>query len=118
MGEAVNYSSFPLVAGQDITLTISVTDSAGAAVDLTGASARFVLSTPNDRVTVLDSADSPQTATCAVTNEAGGVVTVTITAANSAALLGDYYYEIKVTDSAGAESVTNRGIITFETTTT
>lgn len=116
MGTAVNYNSFPLVAGQDVTLTNTVTDTAGAAVDLTGAAARFLLTTPNDGTTVLDS--DAATATCTVTNEAGGIVTVTLTDENTAALLGDYYYEIKVTDSAGAENVTNRGIITFEKTTT
>ncbi len=114
MSQAVAYNSFPVVAGQDIDLNLTIQDSAGTTVDLTGATLRFVLTTPNNNGIVLDSDSSPQGATYAITSAADGEVTVSITDENMDGLLGDYYYEVKVTDSAGDEGVTNRGIITVE----
>lgn len=118
MTEAPAYNSFPLIAGQDIDLNFTIVDSAGTAVDLTGANVRFYLVTPNDRSAVLDSAASPATATITVTDADAGTVTVSLADTDTDALLGDYYWEMKVTDSDGAEGVTNRGIITFERTIT
>lgn len=118
MSQAVNYSSFPLSAGQDVSLNLTIVDSAGAAFDLTGASLRFIMATALDRNVVIDTATSPQTASYTVTDATAGEVTVSITDTNTDALLGDYYYEVKITDSSSTEGVTNRGIITFEASTT
>jgi len=107
------YTSFPLIAGNDDSITIAITDCDGAVVDLSGATIRFLAYTPNDQGIVLDSAASPQTATITVTNDVGGVLVVALADTDTAALLGDYKYELKVTLS-GAEQVTNQGIITFE----
>ena len=110
------YNSFPLSAGQDVDFVITVVDQNAAAVDLTGASIRFKMTYPNDKqgTALADTTDSPQTATYTITDAVNGVVTVSLADTVTDPLLGDYYYEMKVTDSAGDEGITNRGIITFE----
>lgn len=118
MTEAVAYNSFPISAGADIDLDLSIIDSADAAVDLTNATLRFLATETNSGTAVLDSASSPQTATITVTDATGGLATVSLADDDTASLLGDYYYEVKVTDVTGIESVTNRGIITVEASVT
>ncbi len=114
MGEAVSYNSFPLTQGTDESLNLAITDAAGAAVDLTGATVTFVLATPNDGTTelTLTTTSSPQGIT--ITDASGGLVSVPLVDSDTDSLLGDYQYEVKITESDGSESITNRGIITFE----
>ena len=114
MTTTVAYQSFPIQAGQDIDLKWTVTDKAGTVVDLTGASLRFVMARSKRSSAVIDSDASPATAAITVTDAVNGLVTVSLTDTDLDALLGDYYYELKVTDSAGNESVSARGIITVE----
>ena len=109
------YNSFPLSAGQDVDFVISVVDRDGAAVDLTGAEIRFVMTYPNDKtITFADTAGSPTVGTYEITDAVGGEVTVSLADTVTDNLVGDYYYEMKVTSSDGDEGITNRGIITFE----
>lgn len=114
MTEAIAFNSFPLQAGQDVDLNITVVDSDGVAKDLTGASLRFAMARGPGKTPVIDSAASPQTATYSITDAANGLVTVSMADTITDSLSGDYYYEVKVTDGAGAESITNRGWITVE----
>lgn len=111
---AIAYNSFAFSAGQDMDLNLSIVDLAGAAVSLVGATIHFRMATPNDDGVVASSDDSPQTASYVITNDAGGLVTISIADTITDAFLGDYYYEVKVEDQDGNEGITNRGIITFE----
>lgn len=111
---SIAYQSFGLQQGQDVQLPITVVDSSGAAVDLTGASARFAMARDESSTPVIDSAASPQTASIAITDASGGVLTVTLKDTDLDGLAGDYYYECKVTDSGGNESITTRGWITMD----
>lgn len=103
------------MSGDQLVLPITVKDNAGAIVPLSGATARFAMARSQTGVPVIDSEASPATASVVIdpASPATGLVTVTITDENTDVLIGDYYYELKVTDSAGREAVTTRGWISF-----
>lgn len=105
--------SFPLVSGDEVVLDITVKDNADAVVDLNGASVRFAAARSASSTPDLDSAASPATATAVIQDAPNGLVRVTISDDNSEALIGDYYYECKVTDAAGQEAVVARGWMSF-----
>jgi len=113
MGQAPNFQSFPVMSGDQVQLEFTVTDNAGDAVDLTGGSGRFALARKPTAAPVIDSAASPPTATVTIILAISGRVNVVVTDEDSEALLGDYYFEFKWTDSAGRENVAARGWITF-----
>ena len=115
---AVAYQSFPLQQGQNVELAIAVVDNDAAVVDLTGASIRFAMARTADSTPVVDSNASPQTATITVTDASGGLLSVYIDDTVTDAFTGDYYYEVKVTDITGNETITTRGWITVETSLT
>ncbi len=114
MSDNIVPQSFPVQSGDTLQLPITVTDRNDQGVDLTGASAVFKMARNPSAQPVIDSSASPATATCEVTDVGPpGVVTVTITDENTEPLVGDYYYECKVTDSFGNESTIARGWITM-----
>ena len=106
--------SFPLMSGTQHQLEFTVTDNDGAAVNLTGGSGRFAMARSISDTPAIDSNASPQTATITVTDAANGLVNVVITDENMDALVGDYYWEFKWTDSSGREAVIARGVISVD----
>ena len=109
---AVNYQSFQLQQGQNVELQITVTDTNGDAVDLTGASIRFAMARSQSSAVIIDSDTSPQTATPAISNATGGILSIYIDDVVMDDLLGDYYYEVKVTDASANEAIVTRGYMT------
>ena len=105
--------SFPVQSGSALELPITVTDRNDAIVDLTGASVRFMMARKPGRTLVLDSDASPALVTAEITTPLAGLLTVTITDENTEPLIGDYYYEVVVTDAFGNASPVTRGWITF-----
>ena len=103
------------MSGDQLVLPITVKDNAGDLVNLSGASARFAMARGPSSTPVIDSSASPPTASVVIdsASPATGLVTVAITDENTEALLGDYYYECKITDSVGNESMVARGWISF-----
>lgn len=105
--------SFPLISGDQVVLDIDVEDNAGVDVNLTGASVRFAMARTPTGTIVIDSAASPATATAVIQTPSTGLVRVTISDDNTEALVGDYYFECKVTDTGGQEAVVARGYMSF-----
>lgn len=101
------------MSGDELVLPITIRDNDGALVNITGAIGRFALARSPSSPVVIDSEASPATAAVVFTDPANGLVTVTITDENTEVLFGDYYYECKITDSAGREAVVARGWISF-----
>lgn len=83
--------SFEVVKGTAVTLTASVTDSAGAAVNITGAT--IVVRWKNDRTDADGAAIA--TASGTVTDGPGGVYTFAVPSA-ATATAGDYVYHVEV----------------------
>jgi hypothetical protein len=96
--------------GDDISRRLTITDSAGAAVDLTGATLTFHLRRLGGTADVLGAAltvESPVTA---------GVATLVLTRAQTEVLLGDtvYQYEIEASDASGKVSTPVEGYVLVE----
>ncbi len=113
MGAAPEMQSFPVMSGDQLSLPITVRDNDSALVNLTGGTGTFKMARSAQGTPVIDSEASPATATVDLTDPTNGLLTVTVPDENTDALLGDYYYECKFTDSAGREAVIARGWITF-----
>jgi len=115
MASDLKLQSFQLFAGDDIELPITVRTvwQTGDLVDLTGASARFIASRTPGATPVLDSDASPALVSVEITTPLSGLLTVIMAAANTAALLGDYYWQVDVTDNAGKVSTVAHGWLSF-----
>lgn len=112
MSNALEFQSFTIQAGQDVNLNFTVTDRAGATRDISGTSIRFALSRKAWSNPLLDSSEG--TATVTITSGVQGRFTVALSDTNTDNLIGDYYYEVKITDGAGNETIAARGLVSFE----
>ena len=82
--------------GTDFTLQLSVVDTAGTAKNLTGAT--ITAQARKD----FTSANPTATFTTAVTNAVGGVCTISLSAAQTAAIkAGRYVYDLMITSGSG-----------------
>ena len=90
-----------LVSGNDRTINVNVTTAAGAAVSLVGAGAidwKVFGNLRGTTVLITKSIGSGIT----VTNEAGGLFSIALTATDTEPLEGEYRHEGELTDSTGA----------------
>lgn len=88
-----------MTIGDTVSVDFAVTDSAGVALDLTGATVKWQLAArPGSAALVTKQTSSGIT----VTNAAGGLFTVAIASSDTTSLSrGRYYHEAQVTDAAG-----------------
>lgn len=107
-------NSFGLQQGQDVILNNTIVDGSGDVLDITGATFRFAMARSPGGIAVIDSAASPMTAVCAIVSASDGTMTVTLKDTDLDGLEGDYYYELKMTDASGSESITNKGWISMQ----
>jgi hypothetical protein len=108
--EDASMANITIKQGDDISRRLTITDSAGAAVDLTGATLTFHLRRLGGAADVLGAAltvESPATA---------GIATLVLTKVETAALTGDlvYQYEIEATDASGKVSTPVEGYCLIE----
>jgi hypothetical protein len=99
--------------GDTFVRNLAFKDDQGAAIDLTGSTVKFTIKTnPGDASPVLQ-------ATAVVYTPATGEGVVTFTAAQMALALGNYWYDIQLTDAAGVVTTILKGgfQITFDVTT-
>lgn len=100
--------NFEMASGTTKVLRNTITDRNGAAVDLSGASIEFNLAKrENDAALLTLSIGSGVTITDAV----NGQHDVELAPIDTAALVGSYYWQIEVTDSAGNVGISNRGTV-------
>ena len=94
--------------GTDFTLQLSVVDTAGTAKNLTGAT--ITAQARKD----FTSANPTATFTTAVTNAIGGICTISLSAAQTAAIkAGRYVYDVNVFDSANTTIRAVEGLMTI-----
>jgi hypothetical protein len=106
---------FTMVAGDTKTIVFNVKDSGGAALDLTGATIRWGLCAYAASGAIAEAALLTKSvgSGITVTDAAGGVCQVALSAANTTAtprMSGRYYHELEVT-SGGVVSTVHRGLI-------
>ena len=105
-------STIKLTEGDSARFTVTVKDSAGAVVDLTGVTAikwqmaRSAFATTADLSKALGSGVT-------ITDAPGGVFQVDLTPADTADLLGDFHHEAEVTDGAGDVATVFCGTLSF-----
>ncbi len=88
--------NFEMHSGDSKDIRVSVLDELDAVVDITGATAVFILSkNPYSAAIVTKSSGSG----IVITNGPGGILTVSLDPADTDALLGSFYYEIELTDA-------------------
>ena len=86
-----------MYAGDHKNLVVTVTNAAGAAVNLTGATIRWVLAKSAGSAVVVDKSTGGHGIT--ITPGTGGVFTVALVPADTEGLLGVYYHEASVVDT-------------------
>jgi len=98
-----------MYAGNKRTLAFAVKDTAGAVFDITAYGVQFALSEIDSDGIVsgaaLVSKSDDDVAEIAVTDAANGLLQVYLVGADTAALLGDYHFELELVDDADSETV-------------
>src|SRR3990167_5713629 len=98
------------VAGDSHTLTVTVKDRDNDAVDITSASITWKAARTIHKTAVLTKTTS--NGGIGITNGAGGVFTITISAGDTSGFTGDYYHEVQVTFADGTVSTVLSGTMT------
>lgn len=93
--------------GDDYSRTLTVTDDAGDALDITGCALAFHLRAPGASADAIDPAP-----TLALTTPASGIATLTLTDTQTATLTAGrtYRYEVEMTDGTGLISTPIEGL--------
>lgn len=100
-----------MYAGESLEIEILVTNDAGAAKDLTGATIAWKLARGPGSTAMVSKSTG---AGIAITNAASGIFTVSLSPADTESLHGRYYHEARVTDSGGKESVITVGTVLIQ----
>lgn len=97
-------------SGDTMNLVVTVIDDAGAAVNITGYSATWKLAVRNDA-----SADVSKAVGSGITltTPASGILTIALTAADTADRCGAYVHELQLTDGSGNVSTALCGRLTI-----
>ncbi len=101
-------SKVSFFAGETVSLGFTITDSDGAAINLTGATLTFYLARLGTQDTVLTKTTGSG---ITVVSAADGTCTVALTSSNTDNLEGLYIYQLRLVDSSNAETVVSIGEI-------
>ena len=105
-----NVQNFEIHAGDSRDIVVTVADSQGAAVDLTGAAIAWQLA--RSAGSAAPAVSKSLGAGIAITDGPNGVFTVTLDPADTEGLTGLCYHEAEVTDAAGNRSTVLSGVAT------
>ena len=106
---------YELFSGDTGVFNVTVLDRNGVAQDITGATARFVISRRQGQAVPDYIATTSDDIT--ITDATNGLLTVTVPATDTAPLHGAYRWELQLTDVAGRVSTVAYGTVTFITDT-
>lgn len=96
--------NFEVHQGSDKTLNFTVTDESGDAVDITGATIKWILATDQG-------ASASLTKTGSVTSGTSGKFSVSLTGADTDGFSGMFYHEARVTDGSGTITHVVSGLV-------
>ncbi len=111
---AIVEDTFDWRSGDTLLLTYTITDDAEAAVDVSSGTFAYQLNDgrlPTDTAQISKSSGSG----IAVSGASSNIVTITVAAADSAALAGIYWHELQVTDGSSQVKTIMWGHVTFKT---
>lgn len=103
--------NFRSVSGDDITIAVAVTDSAGAAVNITGASIRWSARKLTDASNAIEKTTAA--GGVVITSATGGLFEVRLVPADTASLEGVFHHESELTDLSGRVSTVAVGSMTL-----
>jgi hypothetical protein len=101
-------TNFTIGQGTTWSVTVTYTDVTGTAIDLTGYSVRAEMKRN------FSDSTAAQTITCTLTDAENGVITLSLTAAQTKLLSGDYLYDLEIQSAGGAISRLLNGTITID----
>jgi hypothetical protein len=104
---------FECVSGNDHNIVYDITDSAGAAQNVTGWTFNWELAMQQGSASVLTKSTTVGNAEIEITDAAAGEVTVKLLDTDTAALANDYYAELRSTDGSGTKTTEAWGIGSF-----
>lgn len=109
----MNDQNFEMFQGDTKKLAVTVADSAGAAVDLTGATVKWRMA---PKVASPTATLSKQTGGAGIdlTDPVAGVFTVNLNSSDTQQLVGEFYHEAEVTDAAANITTVLTGRITIK----
>ena len=107
-------SNFEMYSGNTRLLKVSVLDQDDAIVDLSGASATFVLMKRPGQVAMITKTVG---AGITITNAVGGEMEVLLVPADTEPLRGAFAYEVEVTDASGRKTTVLFGTVTIKVNT-
>lgn len=96
---------FTMYSGDTKNLAFTVSDSAGSAVNLTGATATWTLSTSADSAATVTKTSGAGDITYSGDNTE--IATVALAGSDTASLSGVYYHELQITDASSNVSTTS-----------
>lgn len=106
--------NFEITAGDTVPVIITIADDSGAAVNLTGASARWAAAPGTPRRFSPTPVIAKETgAGIEITNAALGELRIDLDPADTQDLAGDFYHELQVTDSSGGVTTPLSGLMTI-----
>lgn len=104
--------NYVIEQGDDFVINLAFTDSAGAAIDITGYTILFTAKTSKS---LADSDSSVIKVAGAIVSAIAGTATVTLSAASLSTITGTYYYKIEYIAS-GIVKTFQTGVITIKKT--
>lgn len=104
--------NFEMFEGDTKDIVVTVTDSAGAAVDLTGAVIAWQMARTARSATpaVAKSVGSG----IVITDAPGGICTISLDSSDTGGLSGDFYHELEVTDAQANITTVLSGTVTIK----
>jgi len=103
------HQNFELTQGVDKDLVFTVSDNAGDAVDITGATIFWKLYADDVNGDTKVSKGSDSIGGVVITTALSGIFTVTLADTDTVLLSGTFFHEAKVVDSSGNISLVSRG---------
>jgi len=102
--------NYELFSGDTAIYKVAVKDKDDAAQDITGATCRFVMSKRAGGTPLVDLTNGTG---ITIDDATGGLLTITVPAADSIDLSGAYRWELQITDAAGRVSTVAFGTVTL-----
>ena len=94
-------------SGDDVSIDTIVKDESGNVIDISGASLLFVISRKTKSL-------AAKTKSATINDAPAGDASIILTDTETALLLGDYVYQLEITDASGNKEIVSDGNLTIK----